>query len=235
MIDTNVYLSRWPFRRLRGDETPELVAMLRRAGVTQAWAGSFDALLHKDIGGVNARLAEECRRHGDGFLIPFGAVNPTLPDWVEDVRRCHEVYRMPGIRLHPNYHGYTLGDPLFAEVLAYARERKLVVQVVCRMEDVRTQHPLLQVPDVDPAPLSTIKASDLKLMLLSSPKPPAGAVCDIAMIERAGGVATIGPERACFGSYAPFFVLDAALLKLRESDVDVRVLDANATKLLQAR
>jgi hypothetical protein len=46
MIDTNVYLSRWPFRRLRGDETPELVAMLRRAGVTQAWAGSFDGVLH---------------------------------------------------------------------------------------------------------------------------------------------------------------------------------------------
>ena len=235
MIDTNVYLSRWPFRRLRGDETPELVAMLRRAGVTQAWAGSFDALLHKDIAGVNARLADECRRHGDGLLVPFGTVNPTLPDWEEDVRRCHEVHRMPGIRLHPNYHGYTLEDLRFQQVLAHAQERKLLVQVVCRMEDVRTQHPLLQVPDVNPAPLANIKAPDLRLMLLNIAKPPAGMSFDIAMIERAAGVANVGTERACFGSYAPFFIVDAAVLKLRESAVDVSLLDANATKLLQQR
>ena len=59
MIDTNVYLSRWPFRRLRGDEPGELVEMLRRVGVTEAWAGSFDGVLHKDIASVNARLADD--------------------------------------------------------------------------------------------------------------------------------------------------------------------------------
>jgi hypothetical protein len=232
VIDTNVYLSRWPFRRLRGDDTPELVSMLRRAGVTQAWAGSFDALLHKDIAGVNARLAEECRRHGDGLLIPFGTVNPTLPDWEEDLRRCHEVHRMPGIRLHPNYHGYAPGDLLLEQVLAHAQERKLVVQIVCRMEDVRTQHPLLQVPDVNPAPLANLKAPGLRLMLLNVSKPPAGMSFDIAMIERAGGVANVGTEHACFGSYAPFFILESALFKLRESAVDIAALDANAAKLL---
>src|SRR5207237_2062570 len=94
LIDTNVYLSRWPFRRLRGDETPELVAMLRSRGITQAWAGSFDALLHKDIAGVNARLAEDCARRGEGLLLPFGAVHLSLPDWEEDLSRCHEVHRM---------------------------------------------------------------------------------------------------------------------------------------------
>lgn len=232
MIDTNVYLSRWPFRRLRGDETPELVAMLRRAGVTQAWAGSFDALLHKDVGGVNARLAEECRRHGDGFLVPFGAVNPALPDWEEELRRCHEVHQMPGIRLHPNYHGYTLEDPRFAQLLARAKERKLLIQIACRMEDVRTQNPLIQVPDVDPALLAAMDLKGTSLMLINVPKPPPGLTLDIAMIERLGGVANVGTERACFGSYAPFFIHQSAVLKLKESAVDIAVLDANAAKLL---
>ena len=130
IIDTNAYLSRWPFRRLAGDETiGDFVARLRKHGVGQAWVGSFDAPLHRDIGGVNARLAADCKQHGAGLLVPFGAVNPKLPDWQEDLRRCREQYRMSGIRLHPDYHGYTLADPAFGELLRLAAQAGMVVQL----------------------------------------------------------------------------------------------------------
>src|SRR5262245_44100887 len=58
IVDTNVWLSRWPFRRLPLDETPALVTKLRTAGVVAAWAGSFDGMLHKDLASANTRLAD---------------------------------------------------------------------------------------------------------------------------------------------------------------------------------
>ncbi len=36
IVDTNISLSRWPFRRLPGDEPEKLVATLRHRGVVQA-------------------------------------------------------------------------------------------------------------------------------------------------------------------------------------------------------
>ena len=103
LIDTNVHLSRWPFRRVANDDAAGLVRKLKQLGITEAWASSFDALLHRDLSAVNERLVKECSKHGEGILNPFGSVNLSLPDWEEDVRRCAEIYRMKGIRLYPNW------------------------------------------------------------------------------------------------------------------------------------
>ena len=97
-------------------------------------------MLHKQLDAINRRLAEECRARGDGMLVPIGSVNPAWPDWEEDLRRCHEQYRMPGVRLYPAYHGYTLDHPEFARLLGEAAKRGLLVQIVLRMEDERVHH-----------------------------------------------------------------------------------------------
>ena len=251
IVDVNVSLSRWPFRRIRGDETEELLGLLRRRGVDQAWAGSFDALFHKDVAGVNARLARECRERGGGLLLPFGTVNPKMPDWEDDLRRCVEDHRMPGIRLHPNYHGYALDDPDFSRLLHLAAQRRLLVQIPIKMEDERTMHPLVRVPLVDAAPLVDLvpKIPGLQLILLNVPKDMvvklagSGASFDIAMLEGLEGVARlaekVGEGRVLFGSHAPFYIWESARLKVTEAglppSVERRVLRENALQLLEGR
>jgi len=237
IIDVNANLSRWPFRRTPCDELPRLVDKLQTHGVQQAWVGSLDGLFHRDLGGVNQRLADACRGERRVQLVPFGSVNPRLPDWQEDVRRCAEDYRMPGLRLHPNYHGYRLDDPACAQLLDLADQRQLIVQIVVRMDDVRVQHPLMQVADVDVKPLAELLAArpNLRLLLLNSQATLRAAELqrlaasdrlgvDLAMQEGVGGVGglvrTLGHGRVFFGSHLPLYALESAVLKVREAELD---------------
>src|SRR5688500_6805040 len=108
IIDSNVNLLEWPFRKMKYGNTRLLIEKLRRHRITQAWAGNYEAVFSKSINVTNARLVKECRDNGKGMLVPFGAVNPAWPDWEEDVRRCHEEHKMAGIRLYPAYQAYDL-------------------------------------------------------------------------------------------------------------------------------
>jgi predicted TIM-barrel fold metal-dependent hydrolase len=122
------------------------------------------------------------------------------------------------------------------------------------MEDTRTQHPLLQVPDVNVEPLiELVKARPrLRLVVLNGMRSVRGALLaklleagqiylEIATLEGVGGVAkllqSMPVERLLFGSHLPLFHLESAALKLRESDLSTAQTDAithkNANRLLR--
>jgi predicted TIM-barrel fold metal-dependent hydrolase len=237
-IDTNVYLPDWVVRRSGVDDIGKLVSRLRRHGVTSAWVGSFEGVLHTDLAGVNHRLAETCTRNGGGLLQPFGTINPTFPDWEEDVRRCHEQHHMAGLRLFPGYHGYGLDDVRFARLVELATQRQLLVQIVMAIEDERAQNPALTAAPLPVAPLADVaeKYRDSRIMLLNAASrvlttnnaltrrlTAAGVYFEIATLEGVAGIAAllrrIPGVKAAFGSHSPYFYFEAALLKLQESDL----------------
>ncbi|MDA1231830.1 MAG: amidohydrolase family protein [Planctomycetota bacterium] len=232
ITDTNISLFRWPFRRLPLDETDALVSKLRSLGITQSWAGSFEGILHRDIAGVNQRLTDGCRVHSE--LIPIGTINPELPDWEEELRRCIDEHNMPGIRLHPNYHGYTLDDPRFRRCLELATASGRFVQIAAAVEDTRTQHTLVQVPDVDLVPLAKLLTDipEAKVQILNQNlRPPllqrlcefSGVYIDTARVEGTDGiprlVQSVPPGRVMFGSHSPLLIPEAALIRVHESEI----------------
>jgi predicted TIM-barrel fold metal-dependent hydrolase len=261
IIDTNVHLFRWPFRGLKYDRSEALVRKLRRHRITRAWAGTFEAVLQKQLDRANRRLAEECREHGEGMLIALGSVNPVWPDWEEDLRRCHEQYGMPGIRLYPAYHGYGLDHPELIRLVDSASKRRMLVQVVIRMEDERVHHPSVVAPVVSASALADVlaKVPEARVQLLNADTvfrsrhlsaliERTRVTFDIAAVEGNGGISrlidgtqpnyrgSVPVERLLFGSHAPFFPCESALLKLFESPLDRKQLDllmhANARRLI---
>lgn len=248
IIDANVHLFRWPFRRLALDETTALVAKLRSLDIVEAWASSYEALLHSDLSAVNERLVTECRERGEGLLRPVGAINLSLPDWEEDLRRCLDDYKMSAVRLYPNYHDTELSDPVLARFLKLAAGKALV-QIAVMMEEERTQHPLMKIPHVNTAPLPAILNAipDARVMLLNSfravrGKPLLELVAseqvwfDISTLEGISGIERtlqqspddrllfgiqqIPANRLVFGTHAPFYLPESAVLKLKESELN---------------
>ena len=235
IVDSNVSLFRWPFRRLPLDTTDRLAEKMKELGVATCLAGSFDGILHRDLASANRRLFEECRsREG---LVAIGTVNPALPGWKNDLERCAEEFAMPGVRLFPGYHGYALDDPPFEKLIQAAADLGLFVQVVAALEDVRTQPDRLRVADVDLAPLGHRAAGRIQIlnsrprgrMLDELAKRPE-IFFDTARVESTDGVATllksIPVNRVLLGSHAPFLIPEASLIRVHESDLTATVLRA---------
>lgn len=264
VIDTNVHLFEWPFRALKYTGAEALVAKLRRHGVRRAWAGSYEALFHKNIDRVNARLAEACHRDGESLLVPFGTVCPGWPDWEEDLRRCDETYAMPGIRLYPGYQNYRLDEPAFAELLQGAAERGLLVQIAIDQEDERMQHPRVEVSAVDVRPLAAAleEVPGAHVQLLNPFRHVRGerlrqvveettVTFGISNLDGTGGLerimagnhwylrdVAIPAERLMVGSHMPFRPLENVLFKFMESELseeDARAIMAGNAERLLAR
>jgi predicted TIM-barrel fold metal-dependent hydrolase len=263
IIDTDIDLFKWPFRRMKYGETKSLVEKLRKHRITNAWAGSFEALFSKSINEVNARLAEECKVNGDGMLIPFGTVNPAWPDWEEDLRRCHEVHKMPGIRLYPTYQTFDFNNVAFIDLMDLAAKRGLIIQIVGDMEDSRVHHPIVFPRDVSFEPLVDIlrKIPKAKVELLGWNQrvdndllkkfiSETNVVLDISRLESVGGLGhliegkswrdptmPVPVERILFGSHAPFFPVEASIMKLFESPLTLEqmqaVMNVNARQFIK--
>lgn len=262
IIDTNVNLLEFPFRRLKYGETKALVSKLRHHRITQAWTGSFEALLHKDIDGVNTRLTEECRANGKDMLLPFGTVNIAWPDWEEDLRRCHEVYKMPGIRIYPIYQTFGLDHPEFLKLVQKTADRGMILQIVGDVEDIRHIHPIVNVRGISFEPLIDVmkKIPKAKVQLLywnnriganlQKLVQETNVVFDISRIEGNGALGRliegnpwsgadipVPVDRFLFGSHAPYFPVETNILKLFESPLTIEqmqaIMNGNARSFLK--
>lgn len=227
IIDTNAHLGNWPFRKLAHSDAGGLVQLMDDHGLTQAWVGPFEGVFYRDCGQANRDLLTAISGHADR-LVPWAAINPNFPGGEDDLAEAGER-GMAGVRLYPNYHGYTLLDECALELLAQVQQRGLPVAIYHKLVDERLHHWHCKVPPTEMTigPLAerlpdlTIVCCGVSLPVATQLQQTTRVLVETSRIEGAGGVgslvAALGPERVLFGSHAPYFYIDAGLLKLVES------------------
>ncbi|MEW6358527.1 MAG: amidohydrolase family protein [Planctomycetota bacterium] len=236
IIDVNTSLGHWPFRKLNHNTPKDLCRLMKKNGVARAWVAMMDCIFYKDVQVGNRDLAEAVKGR-EKKLKPVAVINPNFPGWEDDLTECVERLGMSAVRLHPNYHNYSLADDCFARFMDSAAAMNLIVQVAARASDERMHHWHVKVPCTDLAPLGkgAREHRDVKIIILNVRTPEANNIegglkdhenvfVDISHVESVNGVGElaemIGSRRVLFGSQAPYQYMTSAVLKMQEADVD---------------
>jgi len=234
MIDINTFIGHWPFRRLPTSMPDELWDSLQDYGIERALVSPIEGIFYEEPQIANEMLASQlCGRIE---LMQAAVLNPTLVNWRRSLRQCYEKYHIRAVKLHPNYQTYRLEDSAARKLLAAVGEMGLPVIIQLRINDTRSHHKLMQVPDVPVSDaIEAAKAFPQVKIVLGGVKwaEVAGNVekikalpnlwLDISQMETMDGLRRMidlyGVERLLFGTHAPFFYIRSAIIKLDEAQL----------------
>jgi len=249
IIDCNTFLGRWPFLEF-GIKTPaQLARHLKKGGVSEAWVSAIDSVLYPDPDLHDDRLYRRLQRFPSLHFVK--TVNPTLPNWRENLEEWVEQRRVRAVKLFPNYHMYSLSEDCVRDLMPVLEKLRVAPMVQMRIEDERSHYPLMKVPGVP--------CEDVIALARSFPRVPIIALCayfkeaaalaptspnlhvDLSFMETTDTLATalrtIPARQILFGSYTPHLYTRAAVAKLAMSTAGPRhcrlVAAGNAERLLK--
>jgi predicted TIM-barrel fold metal-dependent hydrolase len=241
IIDGNAFLGFWPFEVLACTTPAALAQRLRRLGIERALVSPVEAIFYKEPQEANEALVRRLRRYPQ--LLPVAVLNPRLPNWEESLRRNLDRHHVKAVKLHPNYHQYSLQARAAQAMLRALAEAGLPVIVQLQMEDARTHHPLVKVPPVVATEVleRTRSLADLKLILgaatigdLAANKTEIAArpnvAIDISWLEQMDCMQRVlelvDAGRLLFGTHQPFFYPECAVFKVNEGKLSASVRQA---------
>lgn len=138
IIDSNVLIGNWPFRRLPYTDPGELRKVLSDEGITRAIAGSLNAVFFRDVQDGNEMLYKAVDRHRD-FFTPAATINPTYALWEKDYKQAIEE-GAAALRIYPEYQNWDILDHSAFELYEACRKDKLPIILTAEIEDIRQRH-----------------------------------------------------------------------------------------------
>jgi len=225
IVDADTHL-----QELRTDpkaiDSEELLRRMDRSGVDKSvvW---LQPPYDRDIGRENRGIFEAVRRHPDR-LLGFGWVNPRLglEKARQELKRCLEDYGFYGIKFNGAQDDYQIDTPAVLELVAEVVERKRVIAFHVGGDSPDNTHPFRFARIVRHFP----EGNFLMVHMGGAAFPPlsqaaievaqkqpnvwlvGSAVTETAIIQ---ALKEVGPEKVCFGSDTPFFLMHVQVAKYR--------------------
>jgi hypothetical protein len=250
-VDVNACLGRYPFRSLPYSTASELAELAKKHGISSVWVSSIEAIFEEDPRRWNERLLKETSRYPN--LRPVAVINPAMANWRKAFDKTIRSEAC-AIKLHPNYHRYRLSSQRARDLLREAGSAGMPVIVQLRVQDERTQNPVMVVRDLDVKEvieaakgmretkviIGGIKWAEL-VTVASDIRALRNLWVDISLLERMNGlksaVEMVGADKLLFGTHAPFCHIISAVLKVKTSEIGMeekrRILIRNVDEIVR--
>jgi len=254
ILDINVLLGRWPFMPSKYEGVEGVLTLMDRADVEKAVVTSLNSVFYYDYEIGNREVGEACKQHLDR-LIPFAVINPNFYLWKNHLEECIKKYGAKGIKLHPDYHKFTLLAEETSQVMDEARKLRLPVYIQTSLLDMRHHPGYCFVPEVPI--LEVAQAVEryrenafivgggkhfnyaVQQLLKYAPKSENFYIATDGLggpFDGLGGlVKQIGSSRLLFGSRTPLLYAEASKLMIEQSKISdedkEKILGGNAAEL----
>ncbi|HEX5385782.1 MAG TPA: amidohydrolase family protein [Gemmatimonadales bacterium] len=232
LLDANVFLGGYPYRRVPGTSPAAVLGDMDRIGADSAWVTHLPGIFWRDPTEGNPWLLDVCREMPR--LRPALAVHPGLPRW-EAVLAEAAATRAPAVRADPTYYGIDPAGAAMRRLVAACAEAGIPLVLAVRLEDPRQRHPLDRAPELPAAAVRALLRSHARARLLvthagrgfieevhfgSTPEEAARIWWDICWIWGPPEdhlellLSTMGAERFVFGTGMPLRIPETSVAKL---------------------
>ncbi|MDD3118928.1 MAG: amidohydrolase family protein [Victivallales bacterium] len=251
IFDCYTATGHWPFRPVENQTLPELRRHLTALGIDGALVASTNAVFYIDPQSGNEELATALAAEKNGYFYGCAGINPLLPRWEEDLRRCVSEWNFRAVRMTPLYHGYDHDGPEADALLEAAGAMDVPVLIPSRLTDFRGAQRLDVMTELwsEPARQAALRHPQTKVILVDASLPYDGEKAPDNLYVEMSRIAcsynghlprlieAIGADHVLFGSGAPLREVEPALLKLgflELSEADWQLIAAgNAQRLFK--
>ena len=163
MIDYNAYVGKWPFYSIPYDSAKKLSELYEQHGISGGYVSSVESIFYNDFYESELMLYRELKNTKFYHVV---TPNPAFVECPVTLERCIRDFDVKGIRIHPEFHGFSLTDACLKPVIEIARKYKLPLFVTARMHDGRISH-ILHPRTISTDELRTfiLENTDLKIIL----------------------------------------------------------------------